>query len=328
MPYWSRFPTEEPLSPGLRADVKIDLEEGWHSETVEEFRRQIKYHWHNEGSFLTLEGLSPQLVYGQINWLCNVLTAFYWMPGTRFDGIHLDLLPFGCIWKEWFKYHDNMPDMEFHNFFAHLIRVLPSGPTTVQGIIEAHKRLYIEATSRLEHVESSNYTLKATYRAIIIMMDQYVDPYPSDQYFPTIIYLEEHSKKQTVLLVRTGDDSHLTARVNFKALREGGLCLPLERTDISATSEDVVRVSLTTAVKYITDLQQREHTTFPEPATVSKMEKSTNVWAEGILAEADAKGIDNCFETWLAVRRIKAARMGEIFQKDLPPLYRNERYWR
>jgi len=108
-------------------------------------------------------------------------------------------------------------------------------------------------------------------------MDQYVDPYPPDLDFPTIIYLEEHSKKQTVLLVRTGDDSHLTARVNFKALRKGGLCLPLERTDILATSEDVVRVSLTTAVKFITDLQQMEHTTFLEPVTVSKMEKSENL---------------------------------------------------
>jgi hypothetical protein len=336
-PPWTRIPTEVPLSPELRADVKSELLKSYHRDTIEEFRRSSKWYW--EESFLKLKGPSLQLDRQQVGTLCNKLTAFYRMPSPEFDGKRLNLLPFRCVFKEWLEYHDNRPNFEFGNFFAHLIRVYSSGPTTVQGIVEAHKRLYVEAASLLDHIKSSeestghsgapwcdprNYTLKATYRAVIIMMDQYVDPYSPGEDFRKIIYLKEHSEKQTVLLVKTGDDSHLTAPINFEALKEGSLCLPIERTDVSVTNNDVVRVSLTTAVKFITDLQQREHTTFSEP--VSKMDEKANAWAESIFEEADVEGIDNHPTTWSAVRRVKAARMGEIFEEQRPA--HCERYFR
>jgi hypothetical protein len=160
------------------------------------------------------------------------------------------------------------------------------------------------------------------------MMDQYVDPYPLDLDFPTIIYLEEHSKKQTVLLVGTGDGSHLTARVNFKALREGGLCLPLERTDILATSEDVVRVSLTTAVKFITDLQQMEHTTFQNLQPFQKWKRAkTHGWKK-YLPRLMRRDLIIILLPGGQSAALKLREWEKTFEEDREPLYRSKRYWR
>lgn len=81
----------------------------------------------------------PQLRPAILSEFCNKLTSFYWMPSDRWDGRFLPLLPFGCIYKEWFRYHDEKPNTAFSKFFAHLIRVHPTGPTTIQGIVEAQK---------------------------------------------------------------------------------------------------------------------------------------------------------------------------------------------
>ena len=248
---------------------------------MDEYRRKLKASWFEESFFLSIRGSIAQLESRLLAQLCNKLTSFYWMPSAEFDGSPLPLLPFGCFFNEWFKYHDNEPNIEFGNFFAHLVRVYPTGPTTVQGIIKAHKTLCNEAALLLERIDRGeakeflpnggspwrqpqNYNLKPTYCAIITIMDRYVDP-GQERDFMMFINLEEHSKNQTVLLVQTGDESHLSAPINFEALRANGLCLPLARTDAPAASGDVVRVSLANAVKFVADLQQREDTTSPQP---------------------------------------------------------------
>jgi hypothetical protein len=266
------------------------------------------------------------------------------MPSAKFDGRpYLPLLPFGCIFKEWFNYNNNEPNIEFGNFFAHLVRVYPTGPTTVQGIVKVHKTLCNGAALLFERIDRGeaneifpnggyrwrqpqNYNLKPTYRAIITIMDRYVDHGQERDLDLMPINLEEHSKKQTVWLVRTGDESHLSAPINFEALRANGLCLPLARTDVSAANGDVVRVSLANAVKFVADLQRREDTMSPHPRTSLEMDRKAKAWADKLLQEADDKGIDNIPTTWSAVRRVKAAIMGETFEEWEP--YSFNKYWR
>jgi hypothetical protein len=340
-PPWTRIPTEEPLSPELRAGVEEDLIKAWYFSRMEDYRRNLKASWFEESFHLSIKNLIPQLEPRLLGQLCNKLTSFYWMPSAEFDGRPLPLLPFGCIFKEWLRYHNDEPNIELGNFFAHLVRVYPTGPTTIQGMVEAHKALCNEAASLLERIsrgeakddvggpwrEPQNYNLKTAYRAIIIMMDQYVDPgLETERDFTTLINLEEHSKNQTLLLVRTGDDSHLSTPISFETLRANDLCLPLARTDVPATSDVVVRVSLSNAVKFVADLQQREDTTLPQPSPLLETERKAKEWADMLLEEADEKGIDNVSETWSAVRRVKAARMGETFEVWEP--YPFNRYWK
>lgn len=140
-----------------------------------------------------------------------------------------------------------------------------------------------------------------------------MDPFPGKYYdYNTRIDLGEHSKYQTVLLARTRDDSHLRVPIDFAGLREDGLCLPVSRTDVPITDDDVVRVSLADAVKFITDLQQKEESTFAQPIAISETGREAKVWADEQLNEADEKGIENVICAQGAVRRIKAARNGEM----------------
>ena len=309
---------------------------------MEEYRRKLKASWFYESFFLSIRSSIAQLESRLLAQLCNKLTSFYWMPSAEFDGSPLPLLPFGCIFNEWFRYHDNEPNIEFENFFANLVRVYPTGPTTVQGIVKTHKTLCDESALLLERIDRGeskeflpnggspwrqcqSYNLKPTYRATIIIMDRYVNP-GQERDFTMFLNLEEPSKNQTVLLVRTGDESHLSAPINFEALRANGLCLPLARTDVPAASGDVVRVSLANTVKFVANLQQREDTTSPQPRAPLETERKAEEWADELLKEADDKGIDNVSTTWSAVRRVKATRMEETFEEEEP--YPFNRYWR
>ena len=142
-------------------------------------------------------------------------------------------------------------------------------------------------------------------------MDRYVD-LSSERDFARVINLDENSKNQTVLLVRTGDDSHLSAPINFEALRANGFCLHLARTVVPA---DVVRVSLANAINFVADLQQREGATFPQSRANLEKKRKAREWANMLLKKADEKEIDNDILTSIAVRRVKAAKMGETFEE-------------
>ncbi|KAF4636109.1 hypothetical protein G7Y89_g1976 [Cudoniella acicularis] len=229
------------------------------------------------------------------------------MPSAESDGSPLPLLPFGCFFNEWFKYHDNEPNIEFGNFFANLVRIYPTAALLLERIDRGEAKEFLP-NGGSPWRQPQNYNLKLTYRAIITIMDRYVDP-GQERDSMMFINLEEHSKNQAVLLVRTGDESHLSAPINFEALRANGLCLPLARTDVPAASGDVVRVSLANAVK-----------------APLETERKAKEWADELLKEADDKGIDNVSTTWSAVRRVKATRMGETFEKREPYPFNREKF--
>jgi hypothetical protein len=229
--------------------------------------------------------------------------------------------------------------IEFGDFFAHLVRVYRTGPTTIPDVITAHKSLCQQAVSLLERIERGEekrpggrpwpdpraYNLNATYQGIIIMMDQYLEP-DFEPDLGELIDIHEEAQKLTVLLVRTGDDSNLCAPINFEELRTDGFCLPLGRSDVPATSDDVVRVSRATAVKFMSDLYQREVDAHPPIETLRDWEQKAQRYADQKMEKADADGIDNVRQTWTAVRRVKAARKGEIFDPREPYPFR--RYWK
>lgn len=338
-PPWIYVPTEEPLSRKLRAAVVEDLRRSWYHEETVEYLRGLKATWIDEGYHQTIKDSSVLLEPEHLYRLCNTLTAFYWMPSPRVDGRPLPMTPFGCICKEWNLYHNNRWPVEFQDFFAHLVRVYPTGPTTIQGVISAHKSLCQQAVSLLERIECGKVkrsnglawhdprknNLCATYHGVIIMMDQYIDPV-FDRDLGELIDLHEQAQSLTVLLVRTGDDSHLRAPINFEELRANGFCLALARSDILATHDDVVRVSLATAIKFVSDLHQREMATHLQTNAVPDWVQKAQRFVDQTMKRADAEGFDNVPLTWTAVRRVKAARKGEIFEPRVPYIF--SRYYK
>jgi hypothetical protein len=76
----------------------------------------------------------------------------------------------------------------------------------------------------------------------------------------------------------------------------------------------------------VSDLHQREVDTHPPTEAVRDWEQKAQRYADQIMKKADADGIDNVRQTWTAVRRVKAAKKGEIFEPREP--YPFNRYWK
>ncbi|MCJ1459852.1 hypothetical protein MMC28_010231 [Mycoblastus sanguinarius] len=87
-----------------------------------------------------------------------------------------------------------------------------------------------------------------------------------DKIFPdsdACISLDKEVRRQNVLIVWTRDEDGLRAPISFDTIRSQSF--PLARSDINTdNSDDVVRVSLRTAIRFILDLQQREEKVFPK----------------------------------------------------------------
>lgn len=198
-------------------------------------------------------------------------------------------------------------------FFANLLRVTSTGPTTIAGILEAHKSLCDQASSLLSRisqgeapeVEGSRWPDPRCYKslplckAIIVVLDQLdIDTNPDPDGF---ISLDKVSERQNLLIVRTGDEASLSAPISFEGIR--GQSLPLARSDITVNDgTDVVRLPLAIAVRFIAGLNQREEAAFPnleEPSLVDlslgpsdhgHVAPSADAWADGIMQEAEEKG--------------------------------------
>ena len=97
---------------------------------------------------------------------------------------------------------------------------------------------------------------------------------PIEKYDPDwYIDLDEKLQRQSVVMVRTGNESALSEPISLQSLREQ--VLPLARPDIDSHDRtDAVRVTLATAVRFVTDLQRREEAAIPESAPIPAVERS------------------------------------------------------
>lgn len=126
----------------------------------------------------------------------------------------------------------------------------------------------------------------------------------------------------SVLLVRTGDEDYLSAPVNLSALAAAGLTLPLGRSEPAFIDSDgrqqVVRVRLHTAVRFIMDLERRERNASARLTAMKTVLDAQSLceadtWATEALANADRHGsIDRDMETWGAVRLARAHLDGDL----------------
>ncbi len=240
---------------------------------------------HNNGRHILKLGEIPiQLGWPELERFCNKPTTFYWEQSAQWNGRCSGLI-FSCIYKKWFRCHDGDPNIEFGHFFANPVQILSAGPKTVVSILEAHKSLCNQAASLLIKIDcdkpegmpidsgllhwpnSQHYKLLPRCRAIIIIIDQLNLDTGSDS---NSVILHEQSQRQSVLMVRTGDESHLSAPISFESIKAD--CLPLASTNFSGSDIDLVRVSLATTVQFIANLQRREEAAFPNSRDLSAIE--------------------------------------------------------
>lgn len=207
--------------------------------------------------------------------LCNKPTMLYWeLSALDPDTGRCPEIVFACIYKYWFRCHDNNPDIGFGQFFAHPFQITPTGPRTIPEILKRHAHLCDQAASRLKSKKSDDaescpirrsrwqrFHLLPLCRAIIVLLDEF-PPIPVRKMDGTVS-LDDEVQRQTAVLVLTGYNQDLSGAVNFDTIRSESL--PLARHDVSATdSANMIRVSLRTAVQFIAGLQQREERAFPD----------------------------------------------------------------
>ena len=175
-----------------------------------------------------------------------------------------------AIVKEWYRCYNGDPKTDDHFFFANPVTITLDGPTTITGILNTHRAFCDQASSIFERMSREElddrfgdrwlnplyYTIHPLFRAIIVIHDERL----CDESFEAInhdgfLHLDEFLEAQSVLLVRTGDESGLSGPISFKGLSD------------RASDKIDVRVSLGTAVKFIVSLEKREEA-FSRPKAI------------------------------------------------------------
>ena len=104
----------------------------------------------------------------------------------------------------------------------------------------------------LSKEDSIHFTVFPLCRALIVLVDRFeLDALSSDHSdVHDYVGAFQYAREETVLLVRTGDESGLSAPIDFEDVKSQ--CCPLEFQDLPAGSSDVIRATVSTAVEFIT----------------------------------------------------------------------------
>lgn len=312
-------PKDEPLTSEMREEIRSELKRSWRSAEEDHYSQYLKCLWTNAtGNMSTIDSLtvSRDIIYPrELQNFCNKPTTLYWADSAQVNG-DCSRLIFACIYKEWYRCHNYAPRLDFKAYFANPVRITSSGPTTLSGILEAHECFCNRTTlllDRLGRDKSNNdwpnqFKLLPICRAIIVVLDKLA---PRNE--PTVdgfLSLDEYLQTQSVLMVRTGEETGLSEAINFQDVKEQ--VLPLARPDPSPEDGiDVIRVTLATAVRFVVDLQLREEATFSPSAPST----APDDWVNDIMETADEKGFDNVYHVREAILEVKAKQRGE----RLPP---------
>lgn len=347
--YWDSIVTKEPISEELKAWVREDLKEAWYYHREATFREYTKTKWATLDSYrITLGDTVPAdgVEREKLGYICNKPTAFYWMQSAQGTDAYGErcLTPsiiFAAIYQEWFRCCNAKPNVEFGHFFANPIRITSTGPSTVRGVIDAHRSISGRASRLINesfegradfvierHPSSQeHFSIFPLYHAIVVILDDFDPGFELDS--DGFISLRAVARYQTVLVARTGVEKGLSAPISFESLKSQSL--PLGRSDVSPKTFDVVRVPLATAMQFILDLEAREGIKVPQetrifPPTPKGFQGNDHIyhcpeaWADACLKAAEEHGYDNVRQTYKSIRRVLARRAGQKYLEfsDLP----------
>ena len=267
---------EELLATRLRADLK----KHYFAIAEHEYGAELKYRWDGGEYMPTMPTLTPEISYDEsFRDMSNKPTFFYWALSAQIPGTtHCPRMVFADIYKAWFRFHNNLPDISYNRFFAHPIRITSTGPQTIPELLQAHAHMCDRAFARMKSITSGEvssiicrgkywrcYKLLPLCRAIVVLYDEYL-PHPARESDGTFS-LDKDIERRTAVMILTGHNSGLSSPIDFDAIRSSSL--PIARDDVDAIDpSNVIRVSLKTAVQFITKLQQQEEAASPSSKPV------------------------------------------------------------
>lgn len=268
-------------------------------------------------------------------------------------------MPSACIYKQWFHCHSLEPDFEFGHYFANVVRVSSTGPASVSSLLRMHASLYEQITSLHTRLGSGEMARVDKARGMVWPDPDYYKPMPLCRAIITVldrrhedgfVNIKEAIHQQTLLMILTGDISGLSAPVSFESIESE--CLPLESHELPLDDPSItmVRVTVGTAVKFISDLDKRERAAYPElrnhsidmelcpprykdeisraqpsrhedVTTGKEVESYTRSltpddWADGYIRSIEKEGTGNDRLIKEAIDRIKTVERGEVWQSN------------
>lgn len=293
--------------------------------------------------------------------ILSKVTAVYFEPGFmlcfgthRWDVGDEELPPWpyygnGCgyiaramlaAWREVHHFNGELANRQQYRWLANAVALegQPGPRGAMEDAIRTHRVICDELqTAQNKPVSSGDpytwvehgFEMGPIYRSLVIMLDrqQALVRGRGENEAETCDILFERC---SVLLVRTGDEGHLSAPIDLSTLTAAGLTLPLARSDAELIDPvgmpKVVRVRLRTAVRFVMDLERREISASPR-LTARKnvldadMLREAESWAEDAFAHAESHGsIDRDPETWGAVRLARAHLDGDRCGLEYEPI--------
>ncbi|KAI0542117.1 hypothetical protein GGR58DRAFT_497473 [Xylaria digitata] len=259
------------------------------------------------------------------------------------------------IFREWYRLHHGRPPFQRHRFFAKAIsfpKTSPHAPRDIPQALSFYRSLCRRVSDRLDDLvefrikpgvprswprpsqglktwRQHGFDLGHLFRAVFIVVDYQsrIDrniiaplsqrPNETGQEFRHRI-IDYKTSRLSVLLVRTGDDAHLSSPVDFRPLRESGEALESNRADVEEYSEGAVRVILNSALRFLFDLLCREedalaHLRAEREEVEDERDRGCERWIDRVLSHAQEVGIDANGFTWQGIRRACARMNGEGF---------------
>lgn len=314
------------ITPVLKQTLREHLERSYYLQRKDTFQKELKCYWRIGSVAFNLKTFDPidSLYRKQLLAACNKNTLVYHTSRPSF-------LPLAAISKQWFRHYRGRPNIDFENFFASPVQLLPQGPTTIPEIVEAHRSIWETASLILStNGETARYmknegtrtsvehcNLQPTLRSVILLMD---GPYRSEGEHDQHIVLDNVLQQATVVMVRTGHECGVS--FSFETIRDHWL--PLDRNDVGVQHGiDAVRVNLATAVEFVSELHDRV-TLLPEaphdrcinrfsPPLIADLGAK---YADELLQDAEAVGFYNVLPVRSALRELAAAERGEYNLED------------
>ncbi|KAG8158669.1 hypothetical protein KVR01_011791 [Diaporthe batatas] len=267
------------------------------------------------------------------SWL-NQTTAMYFEPEfENLRRLYLGVPYIGRgLFAAWHKAdveRGREPNLQQMRYFAHPIMLL-GGPEQrpIADVIATHRRMcnaLADAQNKpvgpkdpfswVEHGAE----MGVVYPSIIIVVDDARDGqlWRGGSEAEARANMFEHF---SVLLVRTGNEEHLSEPIDLSGI--GDAMLALGRDEVLQDNQQVVRVCLDTAVRFVMDLEHREQDRCPRLTAIKKiLDRETFIAADKFAADSLAMAygngsIDRNYDTWVAVRRARACLDGDSFHVD------------
>lgn len=252
----------------------------------------------------------------------NQTTAFYFDAGMDLDppwGVETTARGLLYASREVDDERQETPNLQQTRNFANAVALFGDYDLrTVEGIAATHKRICDTLVFTQDRPVSPEdpftwaehgVEMGVVYPSIIIIAYNDLKDWKNRTEAECRHYL---FKESTVMLVRTGDEAHLSAPIDLSGL--GGVTQPSGND-----KQQFVNIRLQTAVRFIMDLERREQEHSSRLTAMKRILdeetfRDADAWAMKALEAAERHGsIDRNKETWEAVRRARARLENEPF---------------